>query len=67
MAINLVESGLLVGKGYALKEYIKIKKDNADACYVIYCQRCDCVVYCVGASGALSYRSSVVLASKHIC
>ena len=48
-------------------EYISIKRRDDNACYVIWCQRCDCVVYCVGASGALSYRASVRLASRHMC
>ena len=50
-----------------LKDYISIKRRDDNACYVIWCQRCDCVVYCVGASGALSYRASVRLASRHMC
>ena len=50
-----------------LSEYISIKRRDDNACYVIWCQRCDCVIYSVGASGALSYRDSVRLASRHIC
>ena len=50
-----------------LKDYILIKRRDDNACYVIWCQRCDTITYAVSGKGAMSLRDSIRLAHKHIC
>ena len=48
-------------------EFISIKRRDDNACYVIWCQRCDTITYAVSGKGAMSLRDSIRLAHKHIC
>ena len=48
-------------------EFISIKRRDDNACYVIFCQRCDTITYAVSGKGAMSFRDSARLARKHIC
>jgi hypothetical protein len=50
-----------------LKEYIKIDRRDEGSCYVIYCQRCETITYCVNARGYMFYKEATRLARKHRC
>ena len=50
-----------------LKEYIKIDRRDDNACYVIYCQKCDTITYAVSARGYMFYKEATRLARKHRC
>ena len=50
-----------------LKDYLTIDRRDDNACYVIYCQKCDTITYAVSARGYMFYKEATRLARKHRC
>jgi len=50
-----------------LKNYLTIDRRDEGSCYVIYCQRCETITYCVNARGYMFFKESTRLARKHRC
>lgn len=51
----------------SLRDGIVISRRDDSAPFIVYCQGCEWIFYCVSGSGNLRYRSALVVARRHRC